>query len=86
MATLFKYVDGILVELSPEETECRIAEMAAAEAEYNANLYRERRVAEYPPIGDQLDSMWKWLSKQNLDGEAKLMYNTIKEIKEKYPR
>ena len=32
-------------------------------AEYDAyvlaNAYKDKRLAEYPPIGDQLDAMWK---------------------------
>jgi hypothetical protein len=86
MATLFKYVNGQLVEMTPEETLATIREHTENEALANARLYIERRVSEYPPIGDQLDAIWKWLADQPIDKEAKIMYNRIKEIKEKYPK
>ena len=30
----------------------------AVEAEVNANAYKDQRVSEYPPIGDQLDALF----------------------------
>lgn len=45
-----------------------------------APTYRELRAAEYPPIGDQLDAMWK-------GGEfEKAMLDIILAIKAKYPK
>ena len=31
---------------------------ALVEAEVNANAYKDQRVSEYPPIGDQLDALF----------------------------
>lgn len=51
--------------------------------------YRERRAAEYPPIGDQLDAIWKVISDLNLGSfrdDATQMLNLIQEVKAKYPK
>lgn len=42
--------------------------------------YREKRAAEYPPIGDQLDAIWKG------GADAEVMRQKIIEIKQKYPK
>ena len=34
-------------------------DLSAAEALVAANAYKEQRASEYPPIGDQLDALWK---------------------------
>ena len=45
-----------------------------------APTYRELRAAAYPPVGDQLDAMWK-------GGEAQAsMLETIKAVKEEFPK
>lgn len=45
-----------------------------------ALTYREKRQREYPPIGDQLDAMWK-------GGEfAEAMLQQVMSIKNKYPK
>jgi hypothetical protein len=45
-----------------------------------APTYQELRAAAYPPIGDQLDAMWK-------GGEAEAgMLETIIAIKEEFPK
>jgi len=54
--------------------------------------YRERRRRAYPPIGDQLDAIWKalgWLQmkkKINLVGEADLLMGRILNVKKRYPK
>lgn len=47
-----KLVDGILIDLTPEE-------MAAAQAAATQIDYREQRVGEYPPMADYLDGIVK---------------------------
>ncbi len=42
--------------------------------------YRARRAAEYPPIGDQLDALWKG------GADAEAMKAAIVAIKTKYPK
>ena len=46
----------------------------------NANAYKELRAREYPPIGDQLDALWK-------GGEAAAeMLAKVQAVKNKYPK
>jgi hypothetical protein len=45
-----------------------------------AQTYAEKRRAEYPPIGDQLDALWK-------GGDAATeMLAAVQEVKAKYPK
>jgi hypothetical protein len=45
-----------------------------------APTYRELRAAEYPPIGDQLDALWKG------GVAAEEMLATVMAVKAKYPK
>lgn len=59
------------VDMTPTEVEVRRAHEAKAlekEDERKANLYKEKRRQEYPPIGDQLDVVWKQFNQMRLDG------------------
>ena len=52
----------------------------AVNAWVDPDAYKAKRVAEYPPIGDQLDALWK-------GGEAAAeMLATVQAIKAKYPK
>ncbi len=56
------------------------------EKDYNY-LLREcyvKRVAEYPPIGDQLDAVMKMIDGD--ETEAKALSKKCKEVKQKYPK
>ena len=53
---------------------------AAVEAYVAANAYKAKRAAEYPPIGDQLDALWKG------GAEAEAMLAKVQAIKAKYPK
>jgi len=56
------------------------AEIARLEADYVAKEYQRKRAAEYPPIGDQLDALWK-------GGEAAAeMLAMVQAVKAKYPK
>ena len=56
------------------------AEVARLESEFSANAYKAKRIAEYPPIGDQLDALWK-------GGDAATeMLAKVQAIKTKYPK
>jgi hypothetical protein len=56
------------------------AEIARLQAEYDAKEYQRQRVTEYPPIGDQLDALWK-------GGEAAAeMLAKVQAVKTKYPK
>jgi hypothetical protein len=53
---------------------------AAVQAEIDATAYIEKRIAEYPPIGDQLDALWKG------GDAAAAMLATVQAVKTKYPK
>ena len=46
----------------------------------NALTYAEKRRQEYPPIGDQLDALWKG------GAEAEAMKAKVQAVKNKYPK
>ena len=53
---------------------------AAVEAYVDAHAYIAKRVAEYPPIGDQLDALWK-----GGDAAAEMLAK-VQSVKAKYPK
>ena len=60
-----------------EAATIRAATQAAAQA---ARTYAEKRVGEYPPIGDQLDALWKG------GAAAEEMLVKVQAVKNKYPK
>ena len=79
--------NGEITQL-PDTIKLTQADVDAIEAEYQAHLdataYIEKRKAEYPTIGDQLDAIWK-----SLDGntvEADELLAKIKAVKAKHPK
>ena len=55
-------------------------DMAAVNAWVDPNAYKSKRAAEYPPIGDQLDALWK-------GGDAATeMLAKVQAVKTKYPK
>jgi len=53
---------------------------SAVQAYIDVNAYKEKRLAEYPPIGDQLDALWK-------GGDfAVEMLAKVQAVKVKYPK
>ncbi len=56
------------------------AEVARLEAEHETNAYQRQRAAEYPPIGDQLDALWKG------GAAAAEMLAAVQAVKSKYPK
>ena len=53
---------------------------AAVQAYVDAHAYIAKRAAEYPPIGDQLDALWK-------GGEAAAeMLAKVQAVKSKFPK
>ena len=55
-------------------------DLSAAEALVAAEAYKEQRASEYPPIGDQLDALWKG------GEEAAAMLAKVQAVKAKYPK
>jgi len=52
----------------------------AVQAYIDANAYKEKRLAEYPLIGDQLDALWK-----GGDAAAEMLAK-VQAVKVKYPK
>ena len=53
---------------------------AAVQAYVDAHAYIAKRASEYPPIGDQLDALWK-------GGDAAAeMLTKVQAVKTKYPK
>jgi hypothetical protein len=71
------------VPFTPQEEaewDAREAEHAAQQAALAKTQYQRQRAAEYPPIGDQLDALWK-------GGEvAAAMLAQVQAVKAKYPK
>lgn len=62
--------------------------LSSAELQLRKNppdAYKEKRRAEYPPMGDQLDAIWKSFIPP-IGSEAELMKKRIDDIKVKYPK
>jgi hypothetical protein len=66
-------------QVQPTEAEIT-AEVARLQAEYDAQAYARSRASEYPPIGDQLDALWKG------GDEAATMLAKVQAVKAKYPK
>jgi hypothetical protein len=64
-------VDGTIV-LTSENNSLAVA--------YQVEIARENRAAEYPPIGDQLDALWK-----GGDAAAEMLAR-VQAVKAKYPK
>lgn len=55
-------------------------DLTAVNAWVDPNAYKAKRAAEYPPVGDQLDALWK-------GGDAAAeMLATVQAVKAKYPK
>ena len=55
-------------------------DLAAVNAWQDPEAYKYQRAAEYPPIGDQLDALWKG------GAEAEAMLAKVQAVKAKYPK
>ena len=90
--TLFKSVNGKRVKLTAKEEVLVRAEWADNDKKQKDNLYKIQRSKEYPPIGDQLDTIINTLSRLKEVGmvdigqEAELLVENIRTIKAKYPK
>jgi hypothetical protein len=75
---MYEMVNGERVEVS----DVNRAEFIAAQenAQTTSNHYAIKRAAEYPPIGDQLDALWKG------GAEAEAMLAKVQAVKDKYPK
>jgi hypothetical protein len=55
-------------------------DMDAVNAWVDPEAYKQQRASEYPPIGDQLDALWKG------GEEAAAMLAKVQAVKAKYPK
>ena len=55
-------------------------DMALVDAWQDPDAYKFARAAEYPPIGDQLDALWKG------GAEAEAMLAKVQAVKQKFPK
>ena len=55
-------------------------DMDAVNAWVDPDQYKQQRASEYPPIGDQLDALWKG------GEEAAAMLAKVQAVKAKYPK
>lgn len=70
-----------LPECTPiTDAEAEVIRAQKAQAAEAALTYADKRVREYPPIGDQLDALWK-------GGDAAAeMLAAVQAVKAKYPK
>ncbi len=55
-------------------------DLDAVNAWVDPDQYKQQRASEYPPIGDQLDALWKG------GNEAAAMLAKVQAVKAKYPK
>ena len=76
--------DGVVVWINPSTapvSDEQIAqELTRLEQQYATDAYKRNRLAEYPPIGDQLDALWK-----GGDAAAEMLAK-VQAVKAKYPK
>lgn len=82
--TLYKMVDGVQVELTPEEIaefNARTADWETRESERTRTQYQRDRAAEYPPMADYLDGIVK-----GDQAQVQAYIDACLAVKEKYPK
>jgi len=52
----------------------------------HVDTYAESRSKERPPIGDQLDAIWKQFKTMELTAETKIVADEIQAVKDKWPK
>lgn len=75
---LYRMLDGVKIELTPEETSETLRLQNEVAQEAAKNQWLEGRIREYPPITEQLDILYH----EGIEG----WHTVIKNIKEKYPK
>ena len=72
-----EWLDSVQIKPSKIDVDSEILRLQTA---YDLAEYQRLRAPEYPPIGDQLDALWK-------GGEAaEAMLQQIQAVKSKYPK
>lgn len=55
-------------------------------ADHIAKQYKWDRISAYPQVGEQLDMLWHMMDNEIIPGKDSDWYNTILEIKQRYPK
>ena len=85
---LYHMVNGVNLEMTPEEEAEIKAEWATNEAYRIENGYKDQRMAAYPSVPDQLDAIWKILQATSgiaYPADALAVSEQITQVKEDYP-
>lgn len=87
----YRIRNGRRVALSEAERQAIAEDRTAMEAERAAVAYRHARRREYPPIGDQLDVLWRQLEAERaagraLDPAADAMLDQVQAVKARHPK
>jgi hypothetical protein len=76
-----EWLDKTTQKPSKGAVENEMARLQKEQDDYEkANAYKESRKLEYPPIGDQLDALWKG------GAAAQEMLTKVQAVKAKYPK
>lgn len=78
---MHKLVNGVRVEFTPEEEATKLAEWAAADADFQKSAYIKARQVAYAHIADQLDMQY-W----DAINRTTTWLDHIKSVKDKYPK
>ena len=54
--------------------------------EYNSNLYRKKRIQQYPKIADQLDMLWHEINTAGTISTSGDWFTSIKNVKDSIPK
>lgn len=80
-----KLVNGVQVELTDEEIQAIEAEWSFNEKKADKTRYVMDRIAAYPPIGEQLDMLFKAMDAGEMAKDNDF-YRAIKAVKDRYPK
>lgn len=72
--------DGALEQVNDDSPRVEVPTLDELNAVMQTVAYRDQRAPEYPPIGDQLDALWKG------GDAAAAMLAQIQAVKAKYPK
>lgn len=86
----FDFKTGKVTEREETQSEKK-AHIAAMKADEDSKSYVQKRLSEYPSVGDQLDAIWKELNYRRLNGETLTqesdnILNKILAVKSKHPK
>ena len=86
---LFKMIDGVNIEMTPEEEVVELArwkvDMASREADLARNGHHYGRKAEMPSTYDLLQMLWGDMDSGKV-AQAPAFYAAIKAVNDKYPK